>query len=66
MMPQGIPMIFYGCSKKLSIKYALACPNGGLVMAWHDDTSEEWVTFGSRALTSSAIFYEPQINSRTV
>ena len=33
---------------------------------WHDDASKESGVLGYRALTSSAILYEPQINNGTV
>ena len=41
-------------------------PNGGLVLARHDDSAMEWGALGSRDLVPSAITYEPKINSRTV
>ena len=48
------------------IENALSCPNGGLVLAWHDEAAKEWGTLKSRALIPSAINYEPKINSRIV
>ena len=33
-------------------------------MEWYDDDAKEWVTLGARALATSAIYYETQINSR--
>ena len=65
-MPQYIPATCNGCSKKFSIKHAISCPNGGLVLARHDDATKEWGALGSRSLISSAITYEPKINSRTM
>ena len=41
-------------------------PNGGLVLARHDDAAKEWVVLGARSLVPCAITYEPKINSRTV
>ena len=46
------------------IKNALSCPKGGLVLAWHDDATNEWGTLGSWALFPSAITYKPKINIR--
>ena len=66
LMPQDIPATCDGCSKKFSIKHALSCPKGGLVMARHDDNAKEWGALGARSLLLSASTYEPKINSRTV
>ena len=65
-MPQEIPATFDGCGKKFSIKHALSFPNGGLVLAQHNDAAKEWGAFGAQSLIPSAITYEPKINSRTV
>ena len=48
------------------IDNALACPKGGIVLAWNYDAAKEWGALGARALTPSAISYEPKIFSRTV
>ena len=66
LMPQDIPATCNGCGKMFSIEHALSCPNGGLVLLWHNYAAMEWGALGSRALVSSAITYEPKINSRTV
>ena len=66
MMPQDIPAICDGCSKKFSIEHALSCPKGGLVLERHDDTAKEWGSLGARALVPVDITYKPKINSRTV
>ena len=65
-MPKDIPATCDGCGKKFSIEHALSFPNGGLVLARHDDATKEWGTLGARALVPSAITYEPKISSRTV
>ena len=65
-MPQEIPATYDGCNKKFLIEHALSCPNGGLVLARHDDAAKEWGALGARALVPSAVTYEPKINSRTV
>ena len=41
-------------------------PKGCFFLVWHDDASKESGVLGDRSLTSSAILYEPQINSGTV
>ena len=66
MMPQDIPATCDGCGKNFSIKHDLSCPNGGLVLARHNDAAKEWGSLGARALVPSAITYEPKINSRKV
>ena len=42
LMPQDIPVTCDCCGKKLLIKHAISCPNGGLVLAWRDDAAKEW------------------------
>ena len=65
LMPQDIPETCDGCGNSFSIDHALSCPKGGLFMACHDDSAKDWGALGDRALVSSAISYEPKINSRT-
>ena len=65
-MPQDTPATCDGCGRKLSIEHALSCPKGGLVIARHDNAAKEWGALGAWALVSSAITYEPKINSRTL
>ena len=65
-MLQDIPATCNGYGKRFSIKHALSCPKGGLVMVRHDDAEKEWGALGARALVPSAITYEPKINSRKV
>ena len=65
-MPQGIPATCDGCGKKFSIKHALSCPKGGLVIERDNDAAKEWGALGDRALVPSAITYEPKINISTV
>ena len=65
-MPQDTPPTCDGCGKRFSIEHALSFLKCGLVLARHDDAAKEWGDLGSRALTPSAISYEPKINSRTV
>ena len=65
-MVQDIPATCDGCGKRFSIEHALSFPKGGLVLARHDDASKERGTLGARFLDSSAITYEPKINSRAV
>ena len=66
LMPQDIPATCDGCGKRFSINHSLSCPKGGIVMARHNDSANEWGALGSRALVPSAITYKPKINSRTV
>ena len=39
---------------------------GGIVLEWHGDDAKDRGALGSWALATSAIFYEPQFNSREV
>ena len=66
LMPQDTPVTCDGCGKKFSIKHALSCPKGGLVLVQHDAAAKEWGALGARALVPSDITYKPKINSRTV
>ena len=66
LMPQDIPATCNGCGKKFSVKHALSCPKGGLVLARHNENVKYWDALGDWALVPSAITYEPKINSRTV
>ena len=65
-MPQDIFANFDGCGKRFSIKHALSCPKGGLVLAWYDDAAKEWGALGAWALVPSAITYEPKLISMAV
>ena len=42
LMPQDTPTTCDGCGKRFSIKHALSCSKGGLVVAPHDDATKEW------------------------
>ena len=42
LMTQDIPTTCDACGKKFSTKYALSCPNSGLVMVQHYDAAKEW------------------------
>ena len=66
LMPQDIPATCDSCGKRLLIDHALSFPNGGLVLARHNDTAKEWSTLGGRSLIPSSISYEPKIVSRKV
>ena len=41
LMPQEIPATCVVCGKRLSIDHALSCPQGGLVLARHNDDAKE-------------------------
>ena len=55
-----------GCGQKFLINHTLLFPRGGFVLARHEDSTKEWGTLGSQALTPSVISYEAKINSRIV
>ena len=55
-----------GCGKKVLVTHALSCLNGGIVLAWHNDTAKELGALSVWSLNPSRISYKPEINSRTV
>ena len=66
MMPQDTPATCEGFGKKFSIKHALSCPKGGLVLTRHDEAANEWGALGARPLVTIAITYKTKTNSRIV
>ena len=66
LMPQDIPATCNGSGKKFLIEHALSCPKGGIVLARHNDATNEWGALGVRALVPSTITYKPKTNNRTV
>ena len=49
LIPQDIAVTSDGCGKKFWIKHAISCPKGGLVLAQHDDATNEWGTLGAQS-----------------
>ena len=41
LMPRDISATCDGCGKRFSIKHALSCPKGGLVLARHNDDAKD-------------------------
>ena len=66
MMPQDTPTACNGCGNKSFIEHALSFPKGCLVLERYNNAAKEWGALGIWSLTPSAIFYKPQINSRSV
>ena len=65
-MPLNLPTDCDGCGKKFLVPHDLSCPKGGLVLAWHNDTSEEWGALSDQAMNPLCISYKPEIKIRTV
>jgi hypothetical protein len=65
LLPLGLPDRCDGCGATMTVEHALTCKRGGLVMIRHDNTTKEFGELAARALTPSAVSYEPLINSRT-
>ena len=66
IVPLNLPTDCDGRGNKFISPHALSCPNGGLVLAKHNNADKEWGTLLDRAINSSSISYKPKINSRPV
>jgi hypothetical protein len=64
--PPDLPSHCDGCLQKFSIRHALECKTGGLVISRHNEIRDELSDLASKALSPSAVRDEPTIhNSRT-
>jgi hypothetical protein len=61
--PSDLPQLCDGCGRKFSVRHALQCKTGGLVIARHDEIKHELNDLASRALIPSAVRDEPLINT---
>jgi hypothetical protein len=60
--PPDLPTHCDGCSKKFSVRHALECKKGGLVISRHNEIRDELCDLASRALTPSSVRDEPKIH----
>ena len=51
-----------GCGQNFSVRYALACKKGGLVICRHNEIRDELSDLASKALIPSALRNEPRIH----
>jgi hypothetical protein len=59
--PADLPTHCDGCAQKFSVRRALECKSGGLVISRHNEIRVELVDLASRAFTPSAVRDEPKI-----
>eukprot|EP00957_Ditylum_brightwellii_P137030 10448366-Ditylum_brightwellii.AAC.2 len=52
-----------GCGQHLSVKHALSCSHGGLVLIRHNDVAMEWGELGKTGLCPSTVSHKPKIYS---
>jgi hypothetical protein len=61
--PPDLPPSCDGCNQKFSIRHALECKKGGLVISRHNEIRDELSDLASEALTPSAVRDEPKIHA---
>ena len=59
--PADLPTHCDGCAQKFSVRHALECKSGGLVISRHNEIRDKLVDLASRAFTPSAVRDEPKI-----
>lgn len=60
--PPDLPTQCDGCLKNFSVRHALECKIGGLVLSRHDEIRDEICDLASRALKPSSVRDEPKIH----
>ena len=61
--PPDLPSQCDGCNAVFSIRHALECKKGGLVIIRHNEIRDELVDLASKAFSPSAVRDEPKIHS---
>ena len=65
--PPDLPSHCNGCLQKFSVRHALECKTGGLVISRHNEIRDELSDLASKALSPSSVRDEPKIhNGRTL
>jgi hypothetical protein len=59
--PPGLQPSCDGCNQKFSVRHALQCPKGGLVISRHDEIRDELIDLASKTFSPSAVRDEPKI-----
>ena len=63
--PGGLQSSCDGCNQQFSVRHALECKKGGLVISRHNEIRDELIDIASKAYSPSAVRDEPKIqNSR--
>eukprot|EP00957_Ditylum_brightwellii_P003060 234274-Ditylum_brightwellii.AAC.1 len=62
-MPLNLRQRCDGCGQHLSVKHALSCSHGGLVLIQHNDVAAEWGELGRTGLYPSAVSHKPKLYS---
>ena len=61
--PPDLPSHCDGCLQKFSVRHALECKTGGLVICRHNEIRDELIDLASKAFCNSAVRDEPFIHS---
>ena len=61
--PQDIPKLCDGCGENFSVRHAMKCKNGGLIIHRHDEVRNELIQLLQIAFLNSVIYSEPRILS---
>jgi hypothetical protein len=61
--PPDLPSTCDGCNQKFSVRHALECKKGGLVISRHNEIRDELSDLASKALSPSAVRDEPKIHT---
>ena len=62
LVPKNLPKTCDGCGATFTVKHAMTCKKGGLVIMRHDDCRDEFGDLASKATTSSRVTTEPLIH----
>lgn len=62
LTPPDLPSLCDGCGQKFSVPHALDCPNGGLIIARHNELRDELCDLAVRAIGRPAVRDEPLIH----
>ena len=61
--PPGLQPSCDGCNQKFSVRHALECKKGGLVILRHNEIRDELNDLASKAFSPSAVRDEPKIQN---
>ncbi len=61
--PHHLPIQCNGCQQKFSVRHALECKRGGLVISRHNEIRDELSDLASKAFFPSAVRDEPRIQT---
>uniref|UniRef100_A0A7S1VBR9 Uncharacterized protein n=1 Tax=Grammatophora oceanica TaxID=210454 RepID=A0A7S1VBR9_9STRA len=64
--PPDLPSACDGCGKECTVRHALACKVGGLVIRRHDEIRDVLIDIASKVFPNAAIRDEPKIHTGRV